>query len=172
MLQSLSGQGEIECAQIGSQLRASVSGKVSLSVFGVWIAGFIHILSVIHLPCAIGAVCPCRVEMQAEKGAVSPMLPVGDSREKFLKIVETPCPSCVIITPAPTASIEPRIRRVHHSMQHHRVAMLVFHLSAIHMQRRQTSNADLCHRCQTSQPQRCSQNKCSYFHFFSILNNV
>ena len=118
----------------------------------------------------VGGVGPGRIQMQTEHGAMGFL----HAREEFLKIGQTLCGATGIIVcsrpgRAPPPTIEKHVWRVHHTMQHHVIAMTVDQPFSFHMQRRQWLHA-LRKKCNGRKQHRCTTHQKSFHsHCFVLL---
>ena len=74
--------------------------------------------------------------MESEDGAMG----LFQALEQFLEIIDATLTAGIVIAPAPPPVVEPGAGRVHHSVQHDVVAVLVDQPAAIDVQRGQRLN--------------------------------
>ena len=78
-------------------------------------------------------VCPAAVQMQTEQVAVGTLLRVRYCRKDLVEVVDAGADGVVVTTVSPAVVVEIGARRVHDTMQHHRVVMRIHKLVALDM---------------------------------------
>lgn len=72
--------------------------------------------------------------MQAEDVAIGALCRIGDAGKHLFKIVDASRHGGICTLLSPSVVVEIGVRRIHHPVKHHLVAMLVVELVTIHMQ--------------------------------------
>ena len=124
---------------------------VELEAFGIEVADVCLASCTLSLALCYGieivlVVGPDGIEMQTEDVAVGYL----EACQHLLEVIEATIESLVVVAPAPSAAVEPGIGRIHHTMQHNMIALVVHQPTPIDMNRRHTLHLCLCHQgCQT-----------------------
>ena len=109
----------------------------------------IHIVPVVR---------PNRIKVQAEYITIGNL----EGREHLLEEILAPLHPGIIVAPTPSATVEPRIRRVHHTMQHNTLTLGIHQPPTLDMYRRQRLHTP-CHNRHAGRQAQQYQSK-TYFH--------